>query len=188
MTKTIINPETGKKSNRKALEKKLAEAEEKLLTFRTPTGAFGQCIVIAAFRNALGLPIPAHFNQQFYGSTPKWETAGFSNGCPHVQMEKERKVWENVDAQDQEVAFIRHSGWDLVQVNRLNQPGNHLTNKEWQYWLDLMGAAPKLLNAAEQALCLLDKKKPLNNDELRIFRLLREAIEETQQNTKNWKD
>jgi hypothetical protein len=150
-------------------------------------GKVAAIAVIAAYKKALGLPMS---ELKYQGRRIDLSTVTLDDkGNPSFQMPPlERKVWENVDAQDQEVAFIRYSGWDLVQVNRLNQPDNHLTNKEWQYWLDLMGAAPKLLNAAEEALCLLKNRAPHYSETLKVFRLLQEAIEETKENTKNWKE
>lgn len=92
LSKTVKDPETGKRITRKAAEAKLKAEEAKLLTMRTVMGAFSQTTRVVCFLNALGKPIPKHFNQKFYGKTPIWKTASIEkDGTVSVQMEEPQK-------------------------------------------------------------------------------------------------
>ena len=99
---------------------------------------------------------------------------------------------------DDECLFLGCDGWDLVTVARTHhektiqnpdsEPYPNLTEKEFQHWVDLICAAPKLLQEAQKALTLLTSKD-CNNPIMQkmVAKDLQRAIGLTVENTKKWK-
>lgn len=90
MTKKFIDPRTHTPMTKDKLEKQLKAEEAKLKQFRTASGNFSQCIVIASYLNALGKnPVLPHLkDQKFYGNTPLWKTAQIEDGTPDITFKK----------------------------------------------------------------------------------------------------
>lgn len=87
MTKKYTDPKTGKVTTSVSLKRKLREEEGKLNTFRTVQGAIAQTVVIAAYKNALGMdPTPPNAFDTIYGMKPNWKTASFENGTPVIKF------------------------------------------------------------------------------------------------------
>lgn len=189
-------PETGKKSSRAKVMDKLAKAEIALKGFKTPMGAFAQSIKVAAFRNALSLPIPDNFNQRYYGKKPIWATARIEKGNVVITFEEERISWDAVGGDDMESATLMHEGCDLVSIQRLKRDEKcvsegckNLSNKEWQHWLDLMDAAPTLLQGAKLALQLLNANAlGMSGKTEEVVAVLRKGIDQSNEGTKYWNE
>lgn len=61
--------------------------------------------------------------------------------------------YEKIGETTPECAFLTNSeGYDVATLSRIDQPDHKLSNEEWQRLVNLIDAAPALLDACKNAL------------------------------------
>jgi hypothetical protein len=193
--KTYIHPVRKTACNKVALEVGLRDAESDYLTKNSTMGKVAAIAVIAAYKKALGLPMS---ELKYQGRKIDLSTVTLDDkGNPSFQMpQPERDHWTEINA-DTEYAHLEYNGHSKVRLDRLvgrTDDNPSLTDKEWQQWIDLMSAAPNLIQLARDVKAFLTPDRienfPKGSQEIAcsILNLAEHCIDKSNECTKNWKE
>jgi hypothetical protein len=150
--KTYIHPISKGLCSKACLSVGLKDAEDSYMTKKTGMGKVAAIAVIAAYKKALGFPLP---ELKYEGRKLDLSTVTLDDkGNPSFQMpQPERDHWTDIDASLNNVAYLQYKGFCKVNLSRRldgDGPQNPaLTDREWRQWLDLMSAAPNLIRLAK---------------------------------------